>query len=859
MLSVRTSAPLTLAYSCVPVLLCGAPSAATYDASVERRGQSLHSLCSSIARVPAVAQWRHRRALLLCCSATHIQFSWRGEPLTTSCRLHSVTRNSDTMAAGSGFALHLHSLLRSTGPLPISRLTGMISDEQLERLGKEGFGLAQFVRQHPTMFCEVELPGRVHVAMAQELCSPFRTSHEKALGLRIIGLLAIAQHMAGTQVAVSLGFSSATPTVSSLCKALRHWSLVTPFQLTRFLNQFDQVFWCHPLSQNVRLRFMQSSTATLTPKQLVPYERTPQGPKNSRLQLWLGAVVPSQHHVPLSYLMDSASATNMTTTLFSCETPSLADVRLAFQQLPPQFVDVRVFGSSPMAVFVRLLRPEPLLLQAGVPSYTSDSPAPEMAVSRYDPTALGLKLTEALQKGAAEDRLQRLQLVKGLHLERLRDYVAADLVREIETFYGLAEGGDLRVSVLLFDRLRHLWEVQLDSSRVRPWAFLSPSEQPSSLTLETSPLPRALVRLQRILADRGPQPPGELYAELPEDVQAALLRIYRPLKEAGEPQKATASPTPSPSSDTMVGADVIDSFVGTHSLFLVKKGDLVYTPLLAAEEQRRPAKAGADPLVGKAGEERTSAAGALGSCSAAAHRARSEGEMTEVELAQFLHDVIPVGQPIIVDTLRTAVLAELFRRGLRSEKARRFVRRDFFERHKRFFTLYEYFAYDKLVVGRAEDPPPPPHVLQPPMSSIEEVIKFIALLSSNSASDGCITRSLPRQARLLLKSVGSVTDLAEQLPMWFLAQRDKNNFSSSLIRYIGPLAELETRSEWALKPPPNGVLTRKVPNNPFADIGSEDVDGKPAGWNEEWNEDEHDKDAMLAASASPSPCTSTQP
>ncbi|CAM67970.2 conserved hypothetical protein [Leishmania infantum JPCM5] len=839
MLPARTGALRSLAYHCVAATSNGATYTATPDAPVGRHGKALGRLRGSTPGVPAIAQTRRHPALLLGGSAARLQFSCRGEPLMMSCRLNSVRQTFAGSTVDDRFIAYLRSLLRSTGPIPISKLASMIGDEHLERLGNVGGGLAQFIRWHPEAFIEVQLPGRVHVAMSNDAALPFRSNEDKTLGLRVIGLLTIAQHMAGTQMATSLGFSSATPTVTELCKALRHWSLVSPIQLKRFFHQYEEVFWYHPMSLYVRLRWAKPCTTPAPPARCLSPDHALARAQHSRLQLWLSAVLPSQYHVPLSYLMDAALMANMSATLFGCEAPSLEDVRHAFQQLPPQFVDVRAFGTSPMAIFVRLLRPEPLLLQAGVRSYTSDAPPPESAASHHDPTRLGRKLTEALQKGAAEDRLKHLGLVKGLHMVHLRNCVPADLVREIEVFYGLVEGGDLRVSVLLLDRLRHLWEVQLDSSRVRPWAFLPASEQPSSLTLETSPVPRVMVHLQRILADNGPQLPADLYAALPEDLKEALLRTYGPVEEAD------ATP------DTTTGADAVSSFVETHSLFFMRQGDHIYTPRLAAEELQQPARADATLSGARGGEEGAYVGRPLGPTSSPRGPAKPEVEMSEIEMAQFLHDAIPVGQPVAVDALRSALVREQRRRRLSGEKARRFVRREFFERHKRLFKLYEFFAYDKLIVGRAEDPSPPPHVLQPRMTNIGQVIKFIALLSSQSATDGALTRALPRDGRMLLKAVGSATDLAEQLPMWFLAQRDKHNFSSSLIRYIGPLAESEKPSTWALKPPPSGVLTRKVPNDPFADIGSENLDGKPAGWNDEWNEDEVDGDAKQAASDSP--------
>nr|CAJ2473267.1 unnamed protein product [Leishmania braziliensis] len=843
---------------CVTFIANGAANTATLAGPGEWRRKELVSLRRFTAGTTGIGQTRYRQFVRLGCSAARLHTSSRGGPFMMSRRLYSAKRTLDFPTVDNQFVCYLRSLLRSTGPLPISKMASMIGDEHLERLGREGGGLAQFIRRHPEAFCEVQLPGCVHVAMASEACLPFRTPDQKTLGLRVIGLLAIAQHMSGTHVATSLGFVTSTPTINDLCKALRCWALVTPMQLTRFLRQHEEVFWCHPIAQHVRLRCVKPLSTPPSPPQQVGPDRASSSMKNSRLQLWLSTVVPSQYHVPLSYLMDSVVMTNMSVNLFDCEAPSLRDFRVAFQQLPPQFVDVRAFGDSPMAVFVRLLRPEPLLLQVGVPSYTFDTPAPEIAASRYDPTLLGRKLTEALQQGAAEDRLKHLRLVKGLHLAHLRDFVPAHLVREIEVFYGLVEGGDLRVSVLLLDRLRHLWEVQLESSQVRPWAFLPSSDQPSSLTLETSPVPRVMVRLQRILADKGAQLPADLYAELPGDLQAALLRVYGAFKEAGESWNAAVPSAPLQSPDPATVVDAISSFVHTHSLFFIKQGDVILTPRLAAEEQRRPMRSDGARLEGRGPEESPYIGKPLGPTSVSRRLAKREGEMSEDELARFLHDAIPAGQPVIVDALRTTLQNERFRRGLTSEQARRFVRREFFERHKGYFKLHEYFAYDKLVVGRAKDPPPPPHVLQPRITRIEQVIKFMALLSSQSATDGALTRALPREGRMLVKAVGSVTDIAEQLPMWFLAQRDKNNCSSSLIRYIGPLAECEVRSAWALKPPPAGVLTRKVPNDPFADIGSEEVDGKPSGWNREWDEDEHDGGESQEASVSPMPRASTR-
>ncbi|KAK7196512.1 hypothetical protein NESM_000588900 [Novymonas esmeraldas] len=714
----------------------------------------------------------------------------------------------------------LRAALRCTGPVPLPKLAAVIGDAQLEGISRDYGGLVNFIHTYGTWFSSVQLPGRVHVVVGAELTSWFRTPDDKTMGLRIIGLLTVAHYLPGTQTATMLGFTSTTLKVMDLCKAMRCWSLVAPAQLTQFVKLHEHVFVYSSVTRTVRLR-SQRPTSQLSSQQApsvtAPTEADKTEASGNRLKAWLGMTVPSQYHVSIAHLMDIAEMTNSTVTLFGRLEPSLQDVQKVFQKLPPQFVDVRAFGNSPMAVFVRLLRPEPLLLRTGVSSYTVESPAPELATAQFNPTKLAVALTAALQTAAAQDAQRHLQLTHGFHLTQLRDVVPASLVSDIERFYGLVRGGDLRVSVLLLDRLRHQWEVQLDTSRVRPWSFLPQSAQPSSLTLETSPVPRVMLWLQWLLSSEGMQTPAALFEKLP-------LELQEPLLETCGSADAAASPS--------AGAAAVQAFVRTHSLYFTEKGELIGTPLLTA----------AVP-VAEAKKKEKDDDGSLTRVTFGRSSLATEQHITDLDLALALHQHLPHGQPVLSDLLRSSVLAESNFRGKPPAKLQRFVRREFFMQFPTWFKAYEMFAFDKLVVGRPGDAPPPPHMLQPPMPTIQHVIKFMALLASQSATDGAITRLLPRDGRAILRCFGSVTDVAEQLPMWFIVRRDKRNAASSLIRYIGPLAETDTPSPGALQPGPPGVLTRKIPNNPFANVEPYGVSGRPVGWHDDWNEDEEAEEA----------------
>lgn len=758
----------------------------------------------------------------------------------------------------------IRATVRNTGPIPLSKLTPLLPDEFMEVLNEEGFGLAAFIERNPNYLVSVPLPGHVIIAISNNYLKQAHDVDQRKLACWVMALLSAAHFLPGQPQVVALGLSSPHPTIEELSFALRHWTSISPVRLEVFLRSLPDLFAVISQTRRARLLIVHS----ITPNEdtirsiaggLAPLlvKAKPQGA--SKFAVWLRTVVPSQFHVPVSFIIDKAREMNVMDVTFGTATPTLNQVKGQFQRLPAGFADIRAFGDAPHTVFVRVIDPEPLLLESGVPSYSSNSTPPELEAERYNPTRLAHELTEAIEHYAAQSAMTRARVTKGVEMSRLRDYVPAALMRKLESFYGFSPKDDPRVCILLLDRLRHLWEVQLSAGVARPWAYLPESEMPSSLTLQTSPSPRVLLHCQRLLVECGGQPLVDLYNVLPADLKTAFMDLYGSPAEASAvdavkalPTEATDAAAAQPAvADTPLAADdgrvvkAVEAFVRTHTLFFFEKDGRVYTsrrtpeenshlsPLLAeerAETRRRHA------VMQKENAALPTPAGSDNRCAPASR----DVSLTDSAIANVVYNTIPKDSWILVDSLRGFLFVPRRRQALkrRSGLYTETFRREFFERHHRLFNIHFLFGYDKLVVSRAGYVVKETNLLSPRIDNVARLIKLMALFSVDSISDTSITRRLPPEGRMLVRSLGSVVDVAEQLPMWFAVQRDEINFGSSLIRYIGPLAKTE-RSPYALKPHPTGVLTRKVPNDPFADIGPDEAEGNGGvdEWNEDWNEE----------------------
>lgn len=738
--------------------------------------------------------------------------------------------------------MSLRSTLRTTGPIPLSKLTPLIADELLETIGKEGVSLAKFLDKYPSYTHTVHLPGHIIIAMGSNVYLYFDSNERRKLGIWVMALLSAAHHLPGQPPVVALGLSAPHPTILELSNALRHWTIVSPVQLAAFLRSFPDIFTVFTPTRRVRLNVLNSIAHNDHIQRtvvggLVPLLKTVKTQDTSKFALWLRTVVPSQFHIPVSHVLLRARELNVMETTFGTEAPTLDQIKARFQQLPSGFADIRAFGDSPNTVFIRVIDPEPLLLDSGVSTYGGDSTPPEVDAAQHNPTQLAQELTAAIEHYASQTPLTRARVVKGIAMSRLRDYVPAALMQRLEAFYGFSARDDPSVCILLLDRLRHLWEVQLSAGTARPWTLLAASEMPSSLTLQTSPSPRVLQHCQRLLLECGAQPLMELYHVLPSDLKMAFLELYGDATKQTATNEGVAHPvTPQQPDDASILA-AVQAFLRVHSLYFFIKDGLAHTSRSPAnrEDERNPhqRKGEGDATVGGVGAARglrdTAKKGMLKVGSAAA---------SDAEIAKSLYDAIPRDTIVLVDSLRnslglsTAEVRQRRHRGIPVQS----IRREFINRFPQYFKQHFLLGHDKITVSRADANILETHLMVPRINTIGRLLKMMALFSLNSISDASLTRRLPLDGRDLLKGIGSATDLAEQLPMWFAVQRDDRNFGSSLIRYIGPIVETE-RSAYALKPHPSGTLTRKVPNDPFADITPDNlVDGHVDGWNSEWDE-----------------------
>jgi hypothetical protein len=739
----------------------------------------------------------------------------------------------------------VRSAVRATGPIPLSKLTPLLPDEFLEVLSQKGIGLAAFIERYPSFLVNVHLPGHIIVTIPQELLAEFRTMQRKQMATWVISLLSAAHFLPNQPQVVAMGLSCPHPTTEELSKALRRWTLISVDRLEGFLQSSSGLFAFVKHSRRVRLLVLNNITPSEAAMQsvrggLAPRLKAAKTQESSRFEVWLRTVVPSQFHVPVSYVMDTAKLLGATEAIFGSKTPSLELIKGQFQQVSASVVDIRAFGDALHTVFVRVINPEPLLLEGGVPSFRLDTDTPELKAHHHNPTALALELTASIEQYAAQSSLTRARIAKGLQMARLRDYVPATLMRKLEAFYGFSEHDDPSVCILLLDRVRHMWEVQLSEGTARPWSFLPESELPSSLTLQTSPSPRVLLHTQRLLLECGGQPLIDLYNVLPADLKTAFMELYASPARVPTTNGAAAEAPPPDEAQIM---QALQAFVRTHSLFFFTKDNWIFT-----SRSPRDSEKNVSPLLKKEREVNLSRRAAAMMTSA--RKPGSPGvnpvplggaKLTDAEIAKAVYDALPEDDWILADALRNYLYTS--RRFTSSHGSRdlsvQTFRREFFERHHNMFTIHTMFGFDKLVVSRRNFKVRAPNMLCPRIDTIRRVIKMMALLSVDSISDGSLTRRLPQEGRTLVKTLGTVTDIAEALPMWFVVHRDEINFGSSLIRYIGPLAETPP-SPFALKPPPSGVLTRKVPNDPFAEIATEtNVTGDSVdGWNEDWNEED---------------------
>lgn len=726
--------------------------------------------------------------------------------------------------------MNLRALLRHTGPLPVSQMSSRMNDEFLEKVAALEGGLVQFLRDNTRYFHVVSLPGGIHVAMASEVTFKFKSRHQVS-GALLIALLTAAAFFPG-----KTGLSSTQPTIKELTQAhnvIRSISLDAVMEIVTVYRIF---FTPDPSRQRVRLTTPPVVTAPSAVQQV--------SASQARLHAFLHTYLPSQFHVPFSYLQQLPDASDV----FPKGTPTVVDIQQLVSSLPNDVaVDLRVFGPSPAHVFLRLLHPTPLLASCSSAATGHATAAvhvtPEEAAAAYSPVRLAHKVTYHLQTLLAKNRLHYLSLSKnGLRVDQLDQLLPADVLEEIRRLYGIygastataerrdstvaADGPDPTVAVLLFDRFRHVYDVNLAEYVVRPWSLLPRGEQPSSLTEETSPLPRVLRHCQDILNIHGSLPPLQLFEALPKVAQTQLLEVFR----SSSPNDMQTGPTVATDEGTV--KQVMMDYAVTHSLYIFHRGGLMYTPQTAAREAgRRPTE-----------QRPTSESAQKNELGRLGGEVRSQSDrdiekeilISEAARAKYLGDTLKPGE--LVDAY--PFLRFHSNKGMRDYA----YRKDFFFRYPQHFRAYQLFFNSNIIVGRVDTAPPPAHVLAPRINTLEALIKLMALVSIGGALETTILNATTDEGRATLKRFGTYTDVAEQLPMWFDVKRNIRQPAASIITYIGtamPAAQSENGTVAPAKAQQRLEKRRvlKVVNDPFAALPHVEDDEV---WNPDWDEEESD-------------------
>ncbi|RNF15693.1 uncharacterized protein Tco025E_05450 [Trypanosoma conorhini] len=604
---------------------------------------------------------------------------------------------------------HTRALLRRYGALPLPRITALLSDELLETLSNVSGGLRRYLQERPSRFRVEVLPSGVTVVMlAAEL---------RGVGP---GLPIVAQalaHLAASpqqQMTVSQLFRALPALEQRRCGneqylesfLLQHPSLLTvqngvvKAAPTSFVQQRGLAS-APPPSPGRTTQLQQA-----VPEPPVTSSTVVEDAKMNKMLALLQGVVPFSYYVPLSFVTRHSRSY----MCFSHGMP-VEDILEELQRVPANMLDCRVIGDGANDVFLRMMDAE---RRPYVNAETRLSPD-------FEVLPLGAPLIEAFRAFAAQgpDQLRRLR--SGIAMTELKDILPAELVKRLHLYNSTDKDA---ACIFVFDRLRHLFDVNMAAYMVRPWEVLPAHAQPSSLTWQTTPVP-VVLRHSLMALEKKPLSPEEFPNTLPSASRKQLQCAY---------------------------ASVLD-FAAHHSLYLFVKDGLIWTPYLAAASQgaRVPASA---------------------------RNASSGRHLTEALKAKMLMEVLPLGHPVDWHRFRLHPQA----RGLPFET--RHLRQDFFERHRECFRVYEVLGTNTLILGRRDGVPPPAHLLQPPCHSLSDLVRQMALFSIGGAQEASIMNHLSKDARLLMRRYGTLEHIARQLPMWFDVRSERREPGSAIISYI---------------------------------------------------------------------------
>lgn len=693
----------------------------------------------------------------------------------------------------------IRAILRRNGPLPLPQLSKQLDDDAMELLSTQAGGLAGFLSPAPRprgaaatrgtgtaatpRFELVALPGRIKIVFASEYVLEV-APRDRELVLWLAALFVATIHFPRAEL-----LPSAHPTTTELLRIVQQHGPVLSLRASGavaglaafedWILKHDQIFAMvgkrvalgsgdtrHGIQEAVRAavystrgHWLSGRTSPLSAALKggaagADPKATPSQVAANRLLEALQAAVPSTFFVPLSALTESGdlTAAQLGASDLDASTSASAVAELLAAKLPAGLLDVHVFGPGLDQLFLRVLDPAPVKAGGAAPAEAS---FPDV---RFTAThcvfSVGAKVVSQLTAAREADPALRSLLVRGVTMERLHEMLSPPASAALKGLFGPAAplaptGASLSAHILLFDRLRHLFDVDVKRGVVRPWAVLPSSEQPSSLTAETTPLPLVLRFTQSSLRAESLSV-AELFSALPLFLRRQLLSAY------SDPAWMRATRVAVAEAALAKGAKCLRGFISQHSLYFTVRSDSsgmerVCSPQLLA------------------------AAAGGGAVSWA-----NTGSYTDAAKAEMIFGIMPPEQPVSwTHFSNTPSARELPFPAYRSSA-------DFFKRHFSFFRTYEPFLSTAQVIGRTDGVPPPARVLQPPQNNTDTLLKMLALHAVGGTTELAVTQSLSKQGRGHMKVFGTFTALAEQLPQWFEVRKDQFNTGNALITYVGP-------------------------------------------------------------------------
>ncbi|ORC87879.1 uncharacterized protein TM35_000191230 [Trypanosoma theileri] len=649
----------------------------------------------------------------------------RGLRRLPSLLLPSAARRFLTPGEDDALWANMRLVLRRHGALPLPRVSALLSDEVLELMPAVAGGLRRYVLDRPARFAVAVLPGGVTVVM---LAAELRRAGENAGTIaHVLANIAVAPQQ---QMSIAQLFR-AIPTLEQRklgserrleALLLQHPSLVTVH---------DGIVRAAPTTYMSRKGILSPPPAPPPPSSLLGQQQQQQqhqgrigrevkslpeapsivgsltdDPKLNKLLILLQKTVPFSHYIPLRSLLRMSRSS-------MCFSPGMPveEILSELQRVPATSLDCRVIGEEMDDVFLRMVDAERRI-------FVNDESTIDI---KYSVLRLGPLLLNAFRVYAAESPENRRKLQSGIAMADLKDILPSDLMKQLYLYETKQKDA---ACIFIFDRLRHLFDVNMNAYMVRPWEVLGEDGQPSSLTWQTTPVPVVLRHSLTALAEK-PLSPEKFLASLPKNSREQMQLAY---------------PT-------------VEAFVANHSLYLLLKDGLVWTPYLAAASQgARVPSAGRTIVSGR--------------------------HLTESAKAQMLMEALPKDHPVEWNRFRGHSTVRDLPFSVFS------IKPDFFDKHREYFRVYEVLGCHKLIVGRRDGNPPPAHYLHSPCNSLADLVRQMALFSIGGAQESSIMNLLSKEARLMVRRYGTLEQIARQLPMWFHVQNERQEQGSAIISYI---------------------------------------------------------------------------